>query len=64
MFQSTLSNKPVFPEPVLRKYENAVVDYVVEGDVTLRTTGSVRFKKFVILLTNEYEPLSIRTILR
>ncbi len=55
-----LSSKPVFLEPVLRKYENVVV----EGGVTLRAVGGIRFKKFVISLTNGYEPLSIRTILR
>ncbi len=64
MFQSTLSSKPVYPEHVLRKYENAVVDYVVEGGVTLRAAGGVCFKKFVVLLTNGYEPPSTRTILR
>ncbi|KAH8960164.1 hypothetical protein BDL97_06G117900 [Sphagnum fallax] len=46
------------------KYENAVVDYVVEGGVTLRAAGGVRFKKFVVSLTNGYEPPSTRTILR
>jgi len=45
----------VFSEPVLRKYENVVVDYVVEGGVTLRATGSVCFKKFVVSLTNGYK---------
>jgi len=64
MFQSTFSNKLVYPEPVLRKYENVVVDYVVEGGVTLRTAGGVRFKKFVVSLTNGYEPPSTQTILR
>ncbi|KAH9531717.1 hypothetical protein CY35_19G050700 [Sphagnum magellanicum] len=64
IFQSTLSSKPVFSEPVLRKYENAVVDYVVEGGVTLRAAGGVRFKKFIVSLTNGYEPPSTRTILR
>jgi hypothetical protein len=63
MFQSTLSSKPVYSEPVLRKYENAVVDYVVEGGVTLRVASGVRFKKFVVSLTNGYEPSSTRTIL-
>jgi hypothetical protein len=57
------SSKPVFSEPVLHKYENVVVDYVVEGGVTLRTTRDVRFKKFVVSLTNGYEPPSTRTIL-
>ncbi len=64
MFQSTFNSKPVFLEPVLRKYKNAVVDYVVEGGVTLRAASGVRFKKFVVSLTNRYEPSSTRTILR
>ena len=64
MVQSMLNNKPVFSKPVLRKYENAVVDYVVEGGITLRAAGSARFKKFVVSLTNGYEPPSTRTILR
>ncbi len=63
MFQSTLSSKPVYLKPVLRKYENVVVDYIVEGGVTLHTVGAVRFKKFVVSLTNGYEPPSTRTIL-
>jgi hypothetical protein len=64
MFQSTLNSKPVYPEPVLRKYENVVVDYVVEGGVTLCAAGGVHFKKFVVSLTNGYEPPLTRTILR
>jgi hypothetical protein len=64
MFQSTLRSKPVFPEPVLHKYENVVVDYVVEGGITLRAAGGVCFKKFVVSLTNKYEPPSTRMILR
>jgi hypothetical protein len=64
IFQSTLSSKPMFSEPVLRKYENAIVDYVVEGGVTLRAAGGVHFKKFIVSLTNGYEPPSTRTILR
>jgi hypothetical protein len=59
MFQSTLSSKPVFSKPVLRKYKNAIVDYVVEGGVTVCAVGDVRFKKFVVLLTNKYELPSI-----
>jgi hypothetical protein len=64
IFQSTLSSKPMFSEPVLRKYENAIVDYVVEGGVTLRAASGVHFKKFIVSLTNGYEPPSTRTILR
>ncbi len=36
----------MYSKPVLRKYENAIVDYVVEGGVTLRAAGGVHFKKF------------------
>jgi hypothetical protein len=64
MFQSTLSSKPVFLEPILHKYDNVVVDYVVKGDVTLRATNDVRFKKFIFSLTNKYEPSSTQIILR
>jgi hypothetical protein len=64
MFQSTFSSKPVFPEPVLRKYENAIMDNIVEGGVTLHAAGGVRFKKVVVSLTNGYEPPLTRTILR
>jgi hypothetical protein len=54
----------VFPEAVLRKYENAVINYVIEGGVTLRAAGGDRFKNFVHELTNGYEPPSTRIILR
>ena len=64
MVQATLSTKHVFPEPVLQKFENAIVDYVVECGVTMRAAGSARFKKFVVSLTNKYEPPSTRTILK
>jgi hypothetical protein len=40
------------------------VDYVIEGGVTLRVIGDVCFKKFVVSLTNGYEPTSNQTILR
>jgi hypothetical protein len=64
MFQSTLSSKLVFLEPVLRMYENAIVDYVVKGGVTLRAVSDVRFKKFIVSLMNGYEPPSTRMVLR
>jgi hypothetical protein len=60
----TLNSKLVFPKPVLRKYENVVVDYVVEGGVTLHAAVDVHFKKFIISLTNGYKPPPTRTILR
>jgi hypothetical protein len=62
MFQLTLRSKPMFPKPVLHKYENVIVDYVVKGGI-LRVAGDVRFKKFIVSLTNGYEPTSTRTIL-
>jgi hypothetical protein len=64
IFQLTFSSKPVFPEPILHKYENVVMDYVVEGGVTLRAVSDVCFKKFVVSLTNGYKSPSTRTILR
>jgi hypothetical protein len=63
MFQSIFNSKPVFSEPVLRKYENVVVDYVVEGGVTLHVAGDICFKKFVVSLRNKYELPSTQTIL-
>jgi hypothetical protein len=42
----------MFPEPLLRKYTNDVVDYIIEGGVIVRAIGGVRFKKFVVSLTN------------
>ncbi|OAE23762.1 hypothetical protein AXG93_4776s1470 [Marchantia polymorpha subsp. ruderalis] len=64
--QATLSCvcKPRFSTLVLEGFENAVVDYVVQGGVTLRAAGSERFKQFVVALTHGYEPPSTRIILR
>ena len=65
MVQSTLTkSRPVLQEAVRRKYENAVVDFVVGGGVTLRAAGGDRFKNFLLSLTNGYAPPSTRTILR
>jgi hypothetical protein len=63
LVQSTLG-KVVFPDGVLRKFENAIVDYVVGGGIVLRAAGGQRFKKLVVSLTNGYEQPSTRTILR
>ncbi|CAK9218808.1 unnamed protein product [Sphagnum troendelagicum] len=63
-WQDSDSTKHCGKRQCTRKYENDVVDYVVESGVTLRAVGDVRFKKFVVSLTNGYEPSSIRTILR
>jgi hypothetical protein len=63
LVQSTLG-KVVFPDGVLRKFENAIVDYVVGGGISLRAAGGQRFKQLVVSLTNGYEPPSTRSILR
>jgi hypothetical protein len=63
LVQSTL-DKVVFPDGVLRDFENAIVDYVVGGSISLRAAGGQRFKQLVVLLKNGSEPPSIRTILR
>jgi hypothetical protein len=64
MFESTLSSQRLFPKLILCKYENAVVEYVVECGVTLCMAGGVCFKKFVVSLTNGYDPFLTRTSLR
>jgi hypothetical protein len=56
--------KVVFPNCVLRKFENTIVDYVVGGGISMRAAGGQRFKQPVVSLTNGYEPPSTRTILR
>ncbi len=57
--------KPVsFPNHVIRKYENDVVDFVIGGDISLRAAGGKQFKELLQSLTNGYSPLSTRTILR
>ena len=62
--QQTLIKKVMLPAHVVRLYENAVVDYVVSGDISLRAAGEERFQSFVSTLTNGYTPPSTRTILR
>jgi hypothetical protein len=56
--------KVVFPDGVLQKFENTIIDYLVGGGISLRAAGDQRFKKRVVSLTNGYEPPSTRTILR
>jgi hypothetical protein len=57
--------KPVsFPDHVIRKYENAVVDFVIGGDISLRAAGGKRFKELLQSLMNGYSPSLTRTILR
>jgi hypothetical protein len=63
LVQSTL-DKIVFRDGVQRNFENAIVDCVVGGGISLRAAGGQRFKQLVVSLTNGYEPPSTRTILR
>jgi hypothetical protein len=57
--------KPVsFPNHVTRKYENAVVNFFIGGDISLRVAGGTRFKELLQSLTNGYLPPSTRTIFR
>ena len=62
--QARLKSMPI-PQQVLNKYENAVVDFVIGGDISLRAAGEPRFNKLVETLTNGcYHPPSTRTMLR
>jgi hypothetical protein len=61
--QSTLG-KVVFPDGVPRKFEKAIVKYVVGSGISLRAAGDKRFKQLPVSLTNRYEPQSTRFILR
>ena len=64
--QQTLLNKSMPIAPALvQRYENAVVDFVIGGDISLRVAGEALFYKLVETLTNScYKPPSTRTILR
>ena len=56
--------KKPLPPHVVRRFENAIVDYVIGGDISLRAAGEERFKQLVMSLTDGYAPPSTRTILR
>jgi hypothetical protein len=62
--QQSLMKKVTLPAHTNCIFENAVVDYAVNGDVSLRAAGEERFRCFVRALTNGYSPPSTRTILR
>ncbi|CAK9226479.1 unnamed protein product [Sphagnum troendelagicum] len=53
-----------FPDHVVHKYENIVVDFVIGGDISLRAAGGTRFKELLQYLTNGYLPPSTLMILR
>jgi hypothetical protein len=57
--------KYALPQHVVLKYGNAVVDYIIGGEISLRAAGEQQFYKLVETLTNGcYKPPSMRTILR
>eukprot|EP00842_Homolaphlyctis_polyrhiza_P002297 jgi/Hompol1/3068/HPOL_006317-RA len=65
MVQSMLTSyKLDIVDAILQKYENAVIECVVEDGVTRRATADDLFKNFICSLINGHEPPSTRTILR
>jgi hypothetical protein len=56
--------KRPLPPHVVCRLENAIVDYVIGGDISLRAAGEERFQQLVRSLTDGYVPPSTRTILR
>jgi hypothetical protein len=55
----------VLPQHVLQKYENAVIEYILGGELSLSATGEPRVCNLFETLTNCcYKPQSTRTILR
>ena len=61
--QQTITKRP-FPPHVFHNFENAIVYYVIGGDISLCTAGEPRFQQLVCSLTDGYVPLSTCTILR
>ena len=62
--QATMLSIPL-PQHVVHKYENAVIDYIIGGDISLRAASEEQFYKLVETLTNGCcKPPSTRTILR
>nr|XP_032823942.1 uncharacterized protein LOC116950326 [Petromyzon marinus] len=61
--RQTLS-RPAIPDRLLVKFENAVVDFVIQGAISLRAAGSDKFKTLVHTLTQGYEGPSTRTVIR
>jgi hypothetical protein len=61
--QKTITKRPL-PPHMARKHENAIIDYVIGGDISLRAAGEPRFQQLVSSLTDGYIPPSTRTILR
>jgi hypothetical protein len=63
IIQQTIQSMPI-PQHLLRKYENAVVDFVIGGDISLRAAGGPRFQQLIRAMSSGYTPPSTRTIIR
>jgi hypothetical protein len=62
--QATMLSMPL-PQHVVHKCENAVVNYIIGGDISLHAASEQQFYKLVNTLTNGCnKPPSTRTILR
>jgi hypothetical protein len=61
--QQSLIKKVTLPAHLVHMYENAVVDYVVSGDISLCAAGEEQFRRLVYALTKGYLPPSTQTIL-
>ncbi len=55
--------KKPLPPHVVRRFENAIVDYVIGDDITLPAAGEERFKQLEMSLTDGYAPPSTWTVL-
>jgi hypothetical protein len=53
-----------FPDGLLVKFENALVNFVISGGLSLRTAGGDQFKLLVETPTQGYDPPSNRAIIR
>jgi hypothetical protein len=62
--QTTISSMPL-PQHVVHKHENAVVDFIIGGYISLHAAGEKQFYKLVETLASGcYKPPSTRTVLR
>jgi hypothetical protein len=62
IFQLQQTIKRPLPPHVVCRFENAIVDYMIGGDISLRAAGEERFQQLVSSLTDGYVPPKTRTI--
>ncbi|XP_078725011.1 uncharacterized protein LOC144942125 [Lampetra fluviatilis] len=62
LIQHTLS-RPAIPDRLLVKFENVVVDFVIQTAISLQASGSDKFKTLVHTLTQGYKGPSTHTII-